>query len=519
MPMPTEGPWPPVEHAAAYEAYRDWDAWYCGSVDKLIRRYYLRREYRPEVRIRPTQLQGGVIGAVSRWLWGNPPPLDRADGRIHIPVPADLARTAADLVFSEPPTLSVPSADGPIEEGPQVERLAHLAAQLPTLLLEAGETSAAMGGVYLRPAIDRDLDDRYAIPTALHADAALPVFRYGRLTEVTFWTCVYDDGRRYLRLLEHHEPGSVEYALFEGTNDNLGRRVPLKEHPEADRFAEGIDQTGKTPTGLKKLDVVYIPNIGPQRRWRAIPNLRYLGRSDYDGVEPLFDRFDEVWTSWMRDIHLARGRVFVPADYLSTLGPGQGSYWDHEREVFTALNMLQKPGGEASMITPNQFEIRVEEHKATCDALLQEILRSAGYSAQTFGEEGDIALTATEVRARERRSYETRDRKIALWRPAIVDYIELHLEMERAASLPGAVEPFRPEAEFGDGVSEDPKVLAETVGLLKGASVVSTRTGIEMVHPHWTRKQIDEELAAITKEQAVVEAPEDGFDRGESEPK
>lgn len=515
MPIPTDPDtkWPPDEHAPAYAAYRDWDAWYSGHVDKLIRAYTNRRDYRPEIKVRPTQLMGGIVGQVSRWLWGNPPRLDQRDGRLHIPVPADLARTAADLLFSEPPTLSVPGTDGPREEGPQVERLAQLAEQLPTLLLEAAEASAALGGVYLRPVVDRDIDKQYAFPVVVHADAALPAFTFGQLREVTFHSELVNDGRRVLRLLEHHEPGSIEYALHEGTPEVLGRRVPLDEHPDAKRLAEGVDQDSRQSTGLDRLDVVYIPNIGPQRLWRSMPNLRYLGRSDFDGIEPLFDRFDEVWTSWMRDIHLARGRVFVPEVYLTNLGPGQGSYWDHEREVYSQLSMLPKPGGESSMITPNQFEIRVEEHHDTCEALLRAILRHAGYNAETFGEEGDAAITATEVRARQRRSYATRDRKLALCKPRLGDYLELHFEFEKAQQMPGAVEPFRPEIEFGDGVSEDPKALAEVVGLLHGAQAISRRTAIAMVHPHWTRKQIDEEMAAIQEEQAVEMEAEAGFQR------
>jgi hypothetical protein len=43
-----------------------------------------------------------------------------------------------------------------------------------------------------------------------------------------------------------------------------------------------------------------------------MPALKYHGRSDFDGSEQWFNRLDGVWTSWMRDLRLARGRILVP---------------------------------------------------------------------------------------------------------------------------------------------------------------------------------------------------------------
>lgn len=37
-----------------------------------------------------------------------------------------------------------------------------------------------------------------------------------------------------------------------------------------------------------------------------------MGRSDYKGVEPMLNAFDETWSSWMRDLKVGRARIFVP---------------------------------------------------------------------------------------------------------------------------------------------------------------------------------------------------------------
>jgi A118 family predicted phage portal protein len=356
--------------------------------------------------------------------------------------------------------------------------------------------------VYLRPVIDLDVQPDRAFLAAVHADGAIPLIRWGKLIEVTFWSTLHVDGDQHLRLLEHHEvangAGRIVYALHEGTRDKLGRAVPLTDHAASAYLADLVDAESAQPTGLKRLDVVRVPNAGPQRIWRTEPGLKYLGRSDFCGNEQWFDALDDTWTSWMRDLRLARSRILVPEYMLQSLGPGKGAMWDAEQEVFTALNML--PGQTGQGITSSQFAIRHEEHKATADAIVETALRHAGLSSQTLGEEGEVAVTATEVQARERQSFTTRGNRIQTWRPAIADAIELLLELEyvRRADLKGDhPEPVKPNVEFGDSVSEAPETTARTLQLLAAAEAVSTETKVRMVHPDWDDKQVEDEVARI----------------------
>ncbi|MGW4467482.1 phage capsid protein [Micromonospora sp. NPDC004704] len=492
MPMPTDGPWPPPAYTPAYQAYRDWNAWYVGDPALLQDAYQYRSSTQslpPSQRVRAGQYAGGLVGTLSRWLWGAPPSTTQRDGRVHVPLPADLAATAANLLFAEPPALT--------HESPEVQaRLDQLVEDgFDTALLHSAEANSILGDVYLRPVIDPDVFPDRAFPSAVHADGALPVLRHGKLIEVTFWSELARDGQEVIRLLEHHEPGAITYAVHIGTPDRLGDQVPLS------RFAATADwadlDNGVQPTGLTTLDVVRIPNAGPQRRWRSTPGLRYLGRSDMDGNEVWFDRLDEVWTSWMRDLRLARGRILVPEYMLQSHGPGMGASFDAEREVFTTLTSLPPKNGEGGgAITTNQFEIRHVEHKATADAVVELALRHAGLSSQTLGEEGEVALTATEVQARERQSFTTRGVRIATWGPALAEYVELHMAVERVAFGRGP-EPVRPSVEFGDSVSEAPETVARTLQLLHAAEAVSVDTKVRMVHPDWDDDQVKAEVDLI----------------------
>lgn len=497
MPIPTDGAWPPPAYAPAYRAYRDWDAWYEGSPARLRAVYANRgadgKDLPPSQRTRAGQYAGGLVGTVSRWLWGTPPAAGHRDGRLHVPLPADLTRVAADLIFSEPPKLTSESVavqeriEQAIEDG------------LYTVLLHAAEAASALGDVYLRPVLDEDVFPDRAFVATVHADGALPVLRWGKLMEVTFWSTLLVDGDVHVRHLEHHEVvggvGRIVHAVHEGTHDQLGRAVPLGDYAATAYLSDLVDEEAAQVTGLDRLDVIRVPNSGPQRRWRQTAGLKYLGRSDMDGNEQWFDALDDVWTSWMRDIRLARSRIIVPDYMLQSNGPGMGAAWDAEREVYQGVNSMQREG--AGLITAQQFAIRWQEHKSSADAVVETAMRHAGLSQQTLGDEGDVAVTATEVQARERQSFTTRGNRITTaWRPAVAELVELLLAVE-AVTFSGRPAPERPNVEFGDSVSEAPETTARTLQLLHAAEAVSTDTKVRMLHPDWDDDQVREEVDRI----------------------
>jgi hypothetical protein len=507
MPMPADGPWPPTAYAPAYASYRDWDALYAGNPDRL-REVYSRRgttaTASPEIRNRPSQYRGGIFGRLSRFLWGHPVPQEGRDTRLHVPVPADLSATAAKLLFGEPATFKT-------EGTPGKDKLEAMAEEgLHGFLYGAAEADSAFGDIYLRPVIDKELSPDAAIPTVVHADGAIPTLRWGRLVDVTFWSVVASDDTKVLRLFELHEKGRNSYQLCEGTHDRRGSIVSLDRLPEHLAYITlGLDAAGGYGTGLDRIDVIHIPNDEPQREWRTDAYLKYLGRSDYSGSEQFFDASDEVWTSWMRDIRLAKGRLFVPDVMLQDLGPGQGAAWDADREVYAALNALPDQMG-SNPLTATQFAIRIEEHRGTLEALQEVVLRHAGISASTIGDPPEGAqMTATETNARERLSFMTGGRRQGIWKPKLAAYIELQTMVEKHAQLPGAVEPFRPTVEFSDSVSESPEVLARTAQLLRAANAASTETLVQMVNPGLEPDEVKNEVDRIQAEEGrKLENPE-----------
>ncbi|MFE2353463.1 phage portal protein [Streptomyces parvulus] len=488
MPLPTGNiPWPPPHLKPALDAMHTWDTWWSGDPDRLEDLY--GGGTTGGIDPKPAQYSGGVRGALARWWWGTPTGEGERRTKVHVPLAGDLCAGSADLLFSEPPKFTV-------DDDATTKRLDALTDDGMLATLQTGaEVGSALGSVYLRPVYDKRLADRPWLD-AVHADRAVPEFAWGRLAAVTFWRIVHEEDGQVWRHLERHERGRILHGLYQGTAGKLGRAVPLQDHPATEGLAGMVNDESFVETGYDQLDVSHVPNQ-LSRRWRANAALKDLGRSDLDGVETLMDQLDETYSSWMRDIRLGKGRIVVPDTYLQSAGPGRGASWNPDREAYAGVNVLRS--GDGMALTVAQFAIRVQEHRDTAEDLVNQILRSAGYSGQTFGLGGDVAVTATEVVSKERRSMTTRGRKILRWRPALAHAVEALLAVDREV-FGGSITPQRPNIEFEDSVQEDPLQLANTVDVLRRAQAASTDTLVRMAHPGWDDTQVKAEVARIQQE-------------------
>lgn len=487
MPLPEKGAaWPPISPIITSDL-NDWSAWYAASPDRLTYRYRNRhrtgRQYgQPENR--PSQYRGGIVGTLARWFWGDPTAIGEKRANLHMPLARDLARTSADLLFSEPPTLVT-------EDTETMGRLEELMNNglLRTLIAQA-EMTAALGGGYLRVMWDLTMSPR-PWATVVRADGAAPTFFGDRLKAVTFWKVIAVDGQKVVRHLERHEPNVILHGVYEGTEDNLGSPADLGAFPET----EGLQAVIDLPQLQGRLACVYIPNSMTAPDWHDVPGAAGLGVSDYQGAETFLSAIDETYTSWMRDVRLAKSRIIVPSGYLQSNGAGEGVSWQ-DREVYAPMNI---PPTQNAEITLNQFEIRHAEHRATIDDLVGRVIRNAGYSGGTFGDDtGGSMMTATEVKARTARSMATRARKSELEAVGIADLAEIILILENSPLFPGlpAVEIERPTVRFADSIQEDVKVLAETADLLHRAEAASLEARVALVNPGLSK---DEKAAEVTR--------------------
>lgn len=530
MPLPDGGntPWPPKECEPVNAQYAVWSAWYSGDAERLAGIYAGEGAGADTTGFFASEAGGfrgavrGAVAAVRRWFWGSRAASTSQRTRLHVPLAGDIASASADLLFSEPPTFTIPTdtpakpADGDPEKtkpvsNPTQDRLDELVADgLHATLLEAAEVCAALSGVYLRIVWDPEARPDRPWITAVHPDVAVPEWAWGDLAAVTFWRELKRDGKIVVRHLERHEKGKILHGVYSGTADELGQPVPLTDYPETAQLAalrpdgtSALVNGNEIVTGAEGLTAVYVPNMRPNRIWRNAPTAAYLGRSDYSGVEPLMDSLDMVYSSWMRDVDLGKARLIVPRDYLQSQGKGQGATIDLDQEVYEAVNSMPSEDGKME-IKEVQFDIRVEAHSTTVDKLKATIVGSAGYSAATFGlaEDGQ-AVTATEIAAKNRRSLITRDRKSRYWIPQLASILHALLQVDATQFGTANITPVRPDVEFAPNVSADPLQQAQTLAQLATAEAISTEEKVRTLHPEWGETEVAAEVKRIQDDRSA----------------
>lgn len=491
MPLPQiGGQWPPKEQQDIFAKMSEWQAWWAGDLNGLGKAYAGQR--RPSFTAR-----GGVVGAVRRFWHGQPQTPGQTRDRLHVPLAADICQASGDLLFAEPITATV--------EGDGQDALDQITEDgFHSTLATAAEISAALGGTYLRVIADPDALDHVFLDT-VDADYAVPTFKWGRLNTVTFYFEVKRTGQTVYRHAERHEiedgEGVIYHGLYQGTDSDLGRLTALTE--AAATAGIPVDELGRVRTYSPGLAAAYIPNVLPNRAWRKDPAGRNLGRSDLDQLEPMLDALDEVYASWMRDIRLGKARIIAAQSALTDHGPGQGASFDLDRELYEGVKHQPSSGKDAtSPIEQVQFAIRYAEHLETAKELTRLILRTAGYSASTFGDSGDTSMaTAADVHSRDRRTQLTRGRKERHFVTGLSRLLTKALHMNAIwFNTPAPADGERVAVSFPDGAQDSQLEAAQTVQALYSAQAASTRVRVQMMHQDWTEDQVNEEVAAIMSE-------------------
>lgn len=483
--LPAPGtPWPPKPYDQVLDACQERHVWWEGDPDKLAA-YYDGRNIAPA---------SGIIPTLRKWFWGAQQ-TESTPKRLHVPVAADLGRVAASTLLSQPVTFSDPAGNKALQD--RIDRILNTEDTYSRMLV-AAEAASMLSGTYGRIVWDDQIRDHAWIDW-VDADRAIPTFRWGVLTEVSFWTELpTTDSRTVYRWIQHYSRGRIDHALYEGSGDNLGQQIPLTEHPQTAGLADQLEDGTTISLGVDKLGAAYFPNHRPNPQWRNEPALRDLGRSDLTAdVIHLLDAIDRTWSSWMNDLELGRGRIIVSEDMLRVKGPGKGAVFDLDRSVYSPIGQrIGKDSAAESVIEAHQFDIRVEEHNATFDTLLRRVISRAGYSPITFGLQDEVATTATEVDAKERDTNATRATKIRLW-SGLNELATTLMAVDAAKFADGVAPSENLEVDWPSMRQQSDAQRATTVQLWEAAQAASIRTKVAYLHPDWDDQRIDEEVERI----------------------
>lgn len=526
MPLPASNlntVWPPANMVNIFAHMQQWSAWYSNELSKLQLAYgggqaadstgFFASDtggFKPTVGQR-----------LQRWFVGQRPIGAAKNSKLPVPIAAMICQANADLLYADPPTFTVRvdidhDASGVPAKvaNPTQERLNQLADDaLYGVLAQGAEIGAALGGHFLRVAWDKSIVPDRPFLDVVDADQALPDFRWGRLVGVTFWRVVAKDATTVWRHLERHEldsfgTGVIIHALYEGTDDRLGIRVPLSARQETMPLfvmTENSAVAGQISSESPGLCVEYVPNQGPNRLWRTDPVGRNLGRSSLDGVEHLMDQLAETLSDWMRARRASKARVFYDKSILNTPGPGNGLIADLDQEIYagTAESIKGPNVKMADKIEVVQPTFDPTGYETTATMLVQQILQMCGFSLQTFGIDQSSSksadTTATEIESRERRTFLSRGRQIRAVTPHLSRILSKLLAVDKAIfGTPNVVAPIW--VEFPDSVQESMLRLAQTAQTLWAGQSASLDERVKLLHPDWNDDMWDEEVEKIRQE-------------------
>ena len=417
----------------------------------------------------------------------------REKAKVHVPLAADIASVSSSLLFGNAPRCRIydehakPVKDNG-EKQPQSEKQIRLDAILrenlfESMIQEAAEIATAYGDIYLKCNWDLTALNYPAI-CYVGGDNAVPEYRFGRLVCVHFFTVIKTNRKsgEMWRLYERYEKGKILSAVFKGDSSILGTEIP--ESLEA----YGIDPEVNVPGG--GMMAVHIPNVKPSR----VRSGDY-GRSEFEGMRDLLDELDETFTSWFRDIRLAKSRLIVPVEYLrkrqnispDTMFRGDKYTFEFDEGVETLVAL--------DIVNDQQMMIR-------------NIISMCGYSPQSFGLdiEGQAA-SGTALLIREKKSFSTRSKKLNYWSLPLERFLTSVLQLDNALYHQGGViASDRVIVEFPDCMSTDISTMANAVKMMHDAQAASTEVKIKLLHPDWEEGEVKAEVARVIGEYGVANA-------------
>jgi hypothetical protein len=471
---------PPKNWKYWIDKYNEYATWYSADQKRLMDYY----KYKIDNKI----------------FWGRD--ANEETGILNLPLAADIAGVSANLLFSEIPKLEYDNdeiIDEFIEENGFYNKL-----------LEAAEIAAALSGVFLKLDIDTSITD-VPILNIMTPQYCFPYFYRGRLKEILFYRTVLieKEGTVHYRLFENRRNENntlyIEFKLYKGSEYKIGKVVDINSIEETARL--GLNDI--TFSNMRGLGVVYVPNMKPNK----LDPGSDLGSNDFGTCIPMLGGLDFAYTSWIRDIELGMGQIFIDNELLrneeevldSNINAPQLNPFSKFQKAFLKLNMSQRgmAGENYKPIEIVQFEMRVEEHLKTCNDWIKQIITSCGYSPQTFGYDiNGQAESGTALRMRERKSFLNREKKSRYWQQAIKELL-LQTQNFYYVSQNKIVESQDVNVELEDSIIIDYREQSEVLRNLDQARSISLYTKVAMQHPDWNAKQIDEEVKMIQNEQGI----------------
>ncbi len=360
------------------------------------------------------------------------------------------------------------------------------------------EYSFGHGGMVIKPYIE---DDKLML-SFVTADSFIPLsWRNDSIYEAVFPFEFEKRNKKYTHLEWHLWENGVyviRNEVYESQNGaDLGVKVPLKDH-----FPD-LEEEVKI-TGLKRSIFSYFkPNTA-----NNIDTKSPLGISIYANALDTMRAIDTAFDSFHREFRLGKKRIIVPAHMVKTvIDPDDGQpkrYFDTSDETYEAFGDGNMDEGKPQDIS---VELRVEEHIAGINALLNLFAMQTGFSAGTFTFDGKSMKTATEVVSEQSKTFKSKQSHEVIIEAALQELIGSIVAMGELYGMINASDDYEVTVSFDDSIAEDKSTEIKDQSQMVLNGLQSKKRAIMKVHGV-TEDEALEILAEIMKEENTFDPAE-----------
>ncbi|ARK28786.1 Phage portal protein, SPP1 Gp6-like [Halalkalibacter krulwichiae] len=356
-------------------------------------------------------------------------------------MPKVVAQEMASLIFNERCEINI-SDEGLSKEITNVFEQNKFVKRFQDYL----EFQFALGGMVIKPYFsDGQLKLSYVT-----ADCFVPLSWDNQgIHEAVFPNEIRKGDKRYTHLEWHLWEGKeyvIKNELFvSDNNSDLGKQVPLSVlYPDLEEEVR--------ITAFKRSNFVYFrPNVA-----NNIDMHSPLGISLFANALDTLKSLDIAFDSYQREFRLGKRRIIVPASAVKMVVDGQGNmvrYFDADDEVYQAMG---SGGMDDQKIHDSTVELRVEEHIAAINSLLNLLATQTGFSTGAFTFDGKSMKTATEVVSENSKTFKSKqshENVIEAGLTELIDCVIQTAELYELFSRPK--ENWDVTVTFDDSIAED----------------------------------------------------------------
>lgn len=348
------------------------------------------------------------------------------------------------------------------------------------------EYQFALGGMVIKPYFENgEIKLSFVTP-----DCFIPVAWDNKGIFEAIFTNQSRKGKKVFTHLEWHMREGDEYVvkneLYVSENgEELGKRIPLGDlYPD-------MDEEVRMKNIKRSLFVYFMPNTA-----NHIDMYSPLGVPIYSHALDTLKSLDVAYDSFEREFRLGKRRIIIPATAVRSVIDEHGvlqRYFDADDEVYQALATGDM---DDSKIQDNTVELRVEEHIAAINAMLNFLSMQCGFSSGSFAFDGKSMKTATEVVSENSKTFRTKQSHETIVEAGLIELVEV------ITDLAELYEQFiRPSDDYETTVAFDDSIAEDTAGeivkqnQLVAGGLTSRKRAIMKVH-----KVSDKEALVILQE-------------------